>query len=81
MLARRFAIARAARRAAGAAAGPGPGGAALCLWGAAAKGRARAGGRGVRYRLYMVSRIESIGCLGLRGTALVDSGAPSRSIV
>ena len=77
MLARRFAIARAARAAARPRGRRGP----AALWGAAAKGRARAGGRGVRYRLYMVSRIESIGCLGLRGTALVDSGAPSRSIV
>ena len=73
MLARRFAIARA-----GAAR---PRGRGAARWRRAAKGRARAGGRGVRYRLYMVSRIESIGCLGLRGTALVDSGAPSRSIV
>ena len=74
MLARRFAIARAAGA-------PRAAGGRRSLAPRPAKGRARAGGRGVRYRLYMVSRIESIGCLGLRGTALVDSGAPSRSIV
>jgi hypothetical protein len=76
MLARRLRFAGICRAARAGAAGGGRGARA-----AQAPARAEGRGRGVRYRLYMVSRIESIGCLGLRGTALVDSGAPSRSIV